>query len=99
MPRWSGGLLGHAHSGEDAFVGVMLETSSFASLLLRQGPTAVAGLPEEDAAALEERTLKMRKAMGENLADDVAGESVDARTRRINMIRWGAAVSVATHGP
>ena len=30
----------------------------------------------------------MRKAMGENLADDVAGESPDVRTRRLNLIKW-----------
>jgi hypothetical protein len=47
----------------------------------------VSGLPEADAAVLEERALKMRKAMGENLADDVAGESVDSKQRRLNMIR------------
>ena len=32
--------------------------------------------------AYEEKKLKMRKAMGENLADDVAGEAPDARQRR-----------------
>ncbi len=47
----------------------------------------MSGLPEADAAALEERALKMRKAMGENLADDVAGESVDSKQRRLNLIR------------
>ena len=52
-----------------------------------QGTTPVSGLPEADAAALEERALKMRKAMGENLADDVAGESVDSKQRRLNLIR------------
>ncbi len=56
-------------------------------ILTCQGTSAAAGLPEEDAAALQERSLKMRKAMGENLADDVAGESPDARTRRLNLIR------------
>ena len=54
--------------------------------LLHQGPPR-AGLSEADAGALEERALKMRKAMGENLADDVAGESPDARTRRLNLIK------------
>ena len=47
----------------------------------------MSGLPEADASVLEERALKMRKAMGENLADDVAGESVDSKQRRLNMIR------------
>ena len=53
---------------------------------MAQGPLR-AGLSEADAAALEERALKMRKAMGENLADDVAGESPDARMRRLNLIK------------
>ncbi|CAK0783212.1 hypothetical protein CVIRNUC_006411 [Coccomyxa viridis] len=51
-----------------------------------EGPPR-AGLSEADAGALEERALKMRKAMGENLADDVAGESPDVRTRRLNLIK------------
>ncbi len=51
-----------------------------------QGPPR-AGLSQADAAQLEERALKMRKAMGENLADDVAGESQDTRTRRLNLIK------------
>ena len=29
----------------------------------------------------------MRKAMGDNLADGVPGESPDAQTRRLNLIR------------
>ena len=52
-----------------------------------QGPPR-AGLSQADAAQLEERALKMRKAMGENLADDVAGESPDTRTRRLNLIKF-----------
>ena len=56
-------------------------------VVLHQGPPR-AGLSEADAGRLEERALKMRKAMGENLADDVAGESPDARTRRLNLIKW-----------
>lgn len=51
-----------------------------------QGPPK-AGLSQADAAQLEERALKMRKAMGENIADDVAGETQDARTRRLNLIK------------
>ena len=35
-----------------------------------------------ERGAYEEKKLKMRKAMGENLADDVAGEAPDARQRR-----------------
>ncbi len=53
-----------------------------------QGTTPVSGLPAADVAVLEERALKMRKAMGENLADDVAGESVDSKQRRLNLIRF-----------
>ncbi len=51
-----------------------------------QGPPK-SGLSDADKAVLEERALKMRKAMGENLADDVAGESPDTRERRLNLIR------------
>ena len=51
-----------------------------------QGPPK-AGLSQADAAQLEERALKMRKAMGENISDDVAGETVDARMRRLNLIK------------
>ncbi|EIE23413.1 NifU-domain-containing protein [Coccomyxa subellipsoidea C-169] len=54
---------------------------------LWEGTTPVSGLPAADVAVLEERALKMRKAMGENLADDVAGESVDSKQRRLNLIR------------
>ena len=53
-----------------------------------QGPPK-SGLSEADKAVLEERTLKMRKAMGENLADDIASESPDTRERRLNLIRCG----------
>ena len=35
----------------------------------------------------------MRKAMGENLADDVAGESLDTRTRRLNLIKWAPSLA------
>ncbi|CAL8472276.1 g11818 [Coccomyxa elongata] len=69
---------------------------------LWEGTTPVSGLPEADAAALEERALKMRKAMGENLADDVAGESLDSKQRRLNLIRavegddWSAVIDGQT---
>lgn len=53
----------------------------------RQGASPKAGLSQADAAQLEDRALKMRKAMGENLADDVAGETVDAKQRRLNLIK------------
>lgn len=35
-----------------------------------------------ERAAYEDKKLKMRKAMGENLGDAVAGETVDAKQRR-----------------
>ncbi len=41
----------------------------------------------EEAAEHEERALKMRKAMGENLGDAVAGESEDSKQRRLNLIK------------
>ncbi|KAK9852334.1 hypothetical protein WJX84_005018 [Apatococcus fuscideae] len=38
-------------------------------------------------SAWEEKKLKMRKAMGENLGDDVAGETLDAKQRRLQLIK------------
>ncbi|KAK9834555.1 hypothetical protein WJX74_004543 [Apatococcus lobatus] len=38
-------------------------------------------------SAWEEKKLKMRKAMGENLGDAVPGETVDAKQRRLNLIK------------
>ena len=35
----------------------------------------------------EEKKLKMRKAMGENLYDDVEGEGDDSRTRRLKLLQ------------
>lgn len=40
----------------------------------------------DELAQYEERKLKLRKAMGENLHDDVAGEAEDSRTRRLKLI-------------
>ena len=52
----------------------------------------VKGLPQPTAETVEvveheERALKMRKAMGENLADGVAGETQSAANRRLNLLR------------
>ena len=35
----------------------------------------------------EEKKLKMRKPMGENLYDEVEGEEEDARTRRLKLLQ------------
>ncbi|GAB4813117.1 hypothetical protein N2152v2_000163 [Parachlorella kessleri] len=56
----------------------------------------------EQRAAYEEKKLKMRKAMGENLHDAVDGETVDAKTRRLNLIKavegdnWSAVIGDQT---
>ncbi len=52
-----------------------------------QGPTMVAAMSAAERGEHEDRALKMRKAMGENLGDDVAGEEPSARERRLNLIR------------
>lgn len=44
-------------------------------------------MSEEERREYEEKKLKMRKAMGENLFDDVAGEDDDARTRRLKFMQ------------
>eukprot|EP00850_Spirogloea_muscicola_P009800 SM000056S17918 [mRNA] locus=s56:74246:78346:+ [translate_table: standard] len=49
--------------------------------------TAAAYMTEEDKAAYEEKKLKMRKAMGENLYDDVEGETEDSKTRRLRLLQ------------
>ena len=46
----------------------------------QQGPTMVAAMSAAERDEHEDRALKMRKAMGENLGDDVAGEEHE-RTR------------------
>eukprot|EP00959_Pyramimonas_sp_CCMP1952_P360218 7542916-Pyramimonas_sp.AAC.2 len=40
-----------------------------------------------ELAEYEEKKLKMRKAMGENLFDDVDGETVDSKQRRLNFLQ------------
>ena len=49
-----------------------------------------APLTEQERIEYEEKKLKMRKAMGENLFDDVAGEDDDARTRRLKLLQVSA---------
>jgi len=48
---------------------------------------AVALMSEQEKIEYEEKKLKMRKAMGENLFDDVVGEEDDARTRRLKLLQ------------
>ncbi|GMH45517.1 hypothetical protein BSKO_13474 [Bryopsis sp. KO-2023] len=43
-------------------------------------------MSEKELAEYEEKKLRMRKAMGENLRDDVKGESLDSKERRLRMI-------------
>lgn len=47
----------------------------------------VALMSEQEKIEYEEKKLKMRKAMGENLFDDVVGEDDDARTRRLKLLQ------------
>jgi len=55
-----------------------------------------------ERAAYEDKKLKMRKAMGENLGDDVPGETIDAKQRRLNLIKavegddWSAVIDGQT---
>lgn len=44
-------------------------------------------MSESDKIEYEEKKLKMRKAMGENLHDEVEGEEDDARTRRLKLLQ------------
>ena len=47
----------------------------------------VAAMSAAERDEHEDRALKLRKAMGENLGDDVEGEDLSARERRLNLIR------------
>ncbi|KAJ7523359.1 hypothetical protein O6H91_18G048500 [Diphasiastrum complanatum] len=51
------------------------------------GASVVKVMSDKERSEYEEKKLKMRKAMGENLADDVEGEDDDARTRRIKLMK------------
>jgi hypothetical protein len=44
-------------------------------------------MSEIEKIEYEEKKLKMRKAMGENLYDDVEGEEDDSRTRRLKLLQ------------
>lgn len=44
-------------------------------------------MSEAEKLEYEEKKLKMRKAMGENLYDEVEGEEEDARTRRLKLLQ------------
>lgn len=76
---------------------------------LWQGAAAASGssvdvslMSADELAEHEERKLKLRKAMGENLHDDVAGEAEDSRQRRLKMIAavegddWSEVISQQT---
>lgn len=49
---------------------------------LWSGTTSPATMSSAERSEYEDKKLKMRKAMGENLGDDVPGETVDAKQRR-----------------
>ncbi|KAL3160178.1 hypothetical protein ABBQ32_010944 [Trebouxia sp. C0010 RCD-2024] len=54
---------------------------------LWEGQAAAKVLSPAEMAEYEEKKLKMRKAMGENLHDDVQGEAPDSKQRRLNLIK------------
>ena len=60
-----------------------------------QARPAQAAMTERERAEYEDKKLKMRKAMGENLGDEVPGEAPDARQRRLNLIRCCSAAVAA----
>eukprot|EP00899_Mesostigma_viride_P008928 jgi/Mesvir1/18036/Mv09356-RA.2 len=67
----------------------------------RKQATPSAMSPEE-LREYEEKKLKLRKAMGENLYDDVQGETPDAKTRRLRLLQavegddWSAVINEQT---
>ncbi|KAH7437983.1 hypothetical protein KP509_05G099600 [Ceratopteris richardii] len=54
---------------------------------LWEGVPGKAMMSETERNEYEEKKLKMRKAMGENLHDEVEGEEDDARTRRLKLLQ------------
>ncbi|CAI5483186.1 unnamed protein product [Closterium sp. Yama58-4] len=81
-----------------------LPPGNSADLAEWEGPSGpgTAAMSAAEMAEYEEKKLKLRKAMGENLADDVEDETEDARTRRLNLLRategddWSAVINRQT---
>lgn len=69
---------------------------------LWEGQAAAKIMSPVEMAEYEEKKLKMRKAMGENLHDDVQGEEPDSKQRRLNLIKavegddWSAVIDGQT---
>lgn len=69
---------------------------------LWEGQAAAKVMSPAEMAEYEEKKLKMRKAMGENLHDDVQGEEPDSKQRRLNLIKavegddWSAVIDSQT---
>lgn len=59
-------------------------------------------MSQKELEGYEEKKVKLRKAMGENLHDDVAGETLEAKERRLKMIKavegddWSAVIDEQT---
>lgn len=59
-------------------------------------------MTEKELAEYEEKKLKLRKAMGANIADDIPGESMEAKQRRLALIEavegddWSAVIDKQT---
>ncbi|MCO5586689.1 hypothetical protein L7F22_040631 [Adiantum nelumboides] len=54
---------------------------------LWEGGIGAAVMSEVEKIEYQEKKLKMRKAMGENLHDEVQGEDDDAKTRRLKLLQ------------
>lgn len=69
---------------------------------LWSGNSCVTTMSATERSEYEDKKLKMRKAMGENLGDDVPGETIDAKQRRLNLIKavegddWSAVIDGQT---
>eukprot|EP00798_Chlamydomonas_sp_ICE-L_P027155 gene27155-2389_t len=52
-----------------------------------EGRTDPSLMSADELAEYEEKKLKMQKAMGENINDDIEGEEVSSKQRRLNLIK------------
>eukprot|EP00271_Cylindrocystis_brebissonii_P003289 TRINITY_DN140_c0_g1_i1.p1 TRINITY_DN140_c0_g1~~TRINITY_DN140_c0_g1_i1.p1 ORF type:complete len:506 (+),score=96.06 TRINITY_DN140_c0_g1_i1:175-1692(+) len=66
-----------------------IPTGNGAELALWEGPSGpgTAAMNESEREVYEQKKLKMRKAMGENLHDEVEGETEDSKTRRMKLLQ------------
>ncbi|GJP59576.1 hypothetical protein CLOP_g12643 [Closterium sp. NIES-67] len=83
--KWIPQLMGMAGAADSQ----MLPPGNSTDLAEWEGPSGpgTAAMSAAEVAEYEEKKLKLRKAMGENLADAVDDETEDARQRRLNLLR------------